>query len=211
APSHSCPDRQIPRSGARRASTRPTTSAWSPFAVGETGTATRLVIYLARPAGVSQRMRPVIYRHAAGGPRARGRGRSERSLGRREASGLPLAAPVALAPGTYWLGLLTGDTSQATVHFLGTTPGKKVSGLRVRGSGNKRPFRESSPKGRYQTSLLPEVRRSANVADRALRYLRALIESAIFIFSGQKRIWGLYRCASSGSVMIDAASMPACS
>ena len=134
------------------------------------GTVTRLVIYLARPAGVSQRMRPVIYRDAAGSPRARvARGRSARSLRRREASGLLLPAPVALAPGTYWLGLLTGDTSQATVHFLGTTPGKKVSGLRVGDSG------------------------------------------AIFIFSGQERIWGLYRCASSGSVMIDAASMPACS
>jgi hypothetical protein len=33
---------------------------------------------------------------------------------------------VTLAPGTYWLGLLTGETNKATLHFLGTTPGQKV-------------------------------------------------------------------------------------
>ena len=39
---------------------------------------------------------------------------------------LPLATPVALVPGTYWLGMITGDTSMATVHFVGTSPASKV-------------------------------------------------------------------------------------
>src|SRR5262249_31915912 len=39
---------------------------------------------------------------------------------------LPLAAPVSLAPATYWLGMLTGDTSKATVHFVGPAPTAKV-------------------------------------------------------------------------------------
>ena len=101
----------------------------SPFALGETGTVTQLVIYLASPAGGSQRMRPVIYRDAAGSPGALVATGPERLLA--PAAGgewveLPLAAPVTLAPGTYWLGLLTGETNRATLHFLGTTPGQKI-------------------------------------------------------------------------------------
>ena len=40
--------------------------------------------------------------------------------------GLPLATPVSLSAGTYWLGMITGDTSKATVHFVGATPRAKV-------------------------------------------------------------------------------------
>jgi len=90
---------------------------------------TRLVIYLASPAGGSQRMRPVIYRDAAGAPGALVAVGPEQ-LVTPKASGewvaLPLATPVSLAPGTYWLGMLTGETSKATVHFVGTTPRAKV-------------------------------------------------------------------------------------
>src|SRR5262249_13737667 len=40
----------------------------SAFALDEPGSVTRLVMYLASPAGGSQRIRPVIYRDAAGTP-----------------------------------------------------------------------------------------------------------------------------------------------
>jgi hypothetical protein len=33
---------------------------------------------------------------------------------------------VSLGPGTHWLGMLAGDTSKATVHFVGGTPKAKV-------------------------------------------------------------------------------------
>jgi hypothetical protein len=101
----------------------------SAFALNEPGTATRLVMYLASPAGGSQRVRPVIYRDAAGTPGALVATGPER-LVTPAASGewvaLPLAAPVSLTPATYWLGILTGDTSMATVHFVGTTPASKI-------------------------------------------------------------------------------------
>jgi hypothetical protein len=101
----------------------------SAFALGEPGAVTRLLIYLASPAGGSQRMRPVIYRDAAGTPGALVAVGPEQVVAP-AASGewvaLPLATPVSLAPGTYWLGMLTGDTSKATVHFVGATPKAKV-------------------------------------------------------------------------------------
>ena len=77
----------------------------------------------------TQRIRPVIYRDAGGRPgalAATGPERMVTAAAGGEWIGLPLAAPVTLAPGTYWLGVLTGDTSQATVHFLGVTPGQKA-------------------------------------------------------------------------------------
>jgi hypothetical protein len=110
----------------------------SPFALGETGTVTRLVIYLASPAGGSQRVRPVIYRDAAGYPGALAATGPERlvtAAAGGEWVGLPLAAPVTLAAGTYWLGTLTGETNQATLHFLGTTPGQKVWAADVYANG----------------------------------------------------------------------------
>src|SRR5262249_32527810 len=42
----------------------------SPFVLGESGTVTSLVMYLASPAGGTQRIRPVIYRDAGGRPGA---------------------------------------------------------------------------------------------------------------------------------------------
>jgi hypothetical protein len=101
----------------------------SAFPLDEPGTVTRLVIYLASPAGGSQRIQPVIYRDAAGAPGALVAVGPEQ-LVTPAASGewvtIPLATPVSLAPGTYWLGMLTGDTSKATVHFVGATPKAKV-------------------------------------------------------------------------------------
>jgi hypothetical protein len=71
----------------------------------------------------------VIYRDAAGRPGALAATGPERvvtAAAGGEWIGLPLASPVTLPPGTYWLGLLTGDTSQATLHFIGNTPGQKA-------------------------------------------------------------------------------------
>ena len=45
-------------------------SRLSPFVLGESATVTRLFIYLASPAGGSQRIRPVIYRDTQGRPGA---------------------------------------------------------------------------------------------------------------------------------------------
>jgi len=101
----------------------------SAFALNEPGTVTRLVMYLASPAGGSQRVRPVIYRDAAGTPGAlvaTGPERLVTPAAGGEWVALPLAAPVSLTPATYWLGILTGDTSMATVHFVGTTPASKI-------------------------------------------------------------------------------------
>jgi hypothetical protein len=72
----------------------------------------------------------VIYRDAAGAPGALAAAGPEQVV--TPAAGgewiaLPLSTPVSLAPGTYWLGVLTGDTSKATVHFVGSTPRAKVS------------------------------------------------------------------------------------
>ena len=71
----------------------------------------------------------MIYRDAAGAPGALAAVGPEQVV--TPAAGgewiaLPLATPVSLAPGTYWLGILTGDTSKATVHYVGGTPGAKV-------------------------------------------------------------------------------------
>ncbi|HJW70508.1 MAG TPA: hypothetical protein VJ829_14215 [Candidatus Binatia bacterium] len=113
----------------------------SAFALGEPGTVTRLVIYLASSGGGSQRMRPVIYRDAAGAPGALAAVGLEQVV--TPAAGgqwiaLPLATPVSLTPGTYWLGMFTGDTSKATVHFVGSTPKAKVYiwGAYANGAGN---------------------------------------------------------------------------
>src|SRR4029077_16615162 len=104
-------------------------SRLSPFVLDETGTVTRLFVYLASPASGSQRIRPVIYRDTQGRPGALAATGPERLVS--PAAGgewvaLPLATPVTLVPGTYWLGILTGDTSMATVHFVGTSPASKV-------------------------------------------------------------------------------------
>jgi glucose/arabinose dehydrogenase len=104
-------------------------SRLSPFALGESATVTRLFIYLASPAGGSQRIRPVIYRDTQGRPGALAATGPERSISPATSGewvALPLATPVSLAPGTYWLGMITGDTSMATVHFVGTSPASKV-------------------------------------------------------------------------------------
>jgi hypothetical protein len=104
-------------------------SRFSPFVLDEAGTVTRLFIYLASPAGGSQRIRPVMYRDAGGPPSALAATGPEQAItpsASGEWVGLPLAAPVSLAPGTYWLGMMTGDTSKATVHFIGATPRAKV-------------------------------------------------------------------------------------
>ena len=101
----------------------------SAFPLGEAGTVTRLVVYLASPGGGSQRIRPVIYRDAAGTPSvllAVGPEQVVTPAASGEWVALPLTTPVRLAPGTYWLGMLTGDTSKATVHFVGITPMSKV-------------------------------------------------------------------------------------
>jgi PKD repeat protein len=101
----------------------------SAFALSEPGSVTRLVIYLASPAGGSQRVRPVIYRDAggtAGALVATGPERLVTPAPSGEWVALPLAAPVSLTPATYWLGILTGDTSMATVHFVGATPASKI-------------------------------------------------------------------------------------
>src|SRR5262249_41623446 len=68
----------------------------SPFPLGESGNVTRLVVYLASPAGGSQRMRPVIYRDAGGKPgslAATGPERVVMAAADGEWIGLPLAAP----------------------------------------------------------------------------------------------------------------------
>jgi PKD repeat protein len=104
-------------------------SRFSPFVLNEAGTVTRLFIYLASPAGGSQRIRPVIYRDASGAPGALAATGPERVISPAatgEWVALPLATPVSLVPGTYWLGMITGDTSKATVHFVGSSPGSKV-------------------------------------------------------------------------------------
>src|SRR5262249_41042628 len=79
----------------------------SAFALDESGTVSRLVIYLASPAGGSQRVRPVIYRDAGGVPGAlvaTGPERLVTPAPSGEWVALPLATPVSLTPATYWLG-----------------------------------------------------------------------------------------------------------
>jgi hypothetical protein len=61
----------------------------------------------------------VIYRDAAGAPGALAAVGPEQVI--TPAAGgewiaLPLATPVSLAPGTYWLGILTGDVHLRRVH-----------------------------------------------------------------------------------------------
>ena len=116
----------------------------SAFRLGEPGRVTRLVIYLASPAGGSQRIRPVIYRDAAGAPGALAAAGPEQLVAPSASGewvGLPLATPVSLTPGTYWLGMITGDTSNGDGASSARRRGRSTSGTRTptgRESGRRR-------------------------------------------------------------------------
>ena len=84
---------------------------------------------LASPTGGSQRTRPVIYSDSDGAPGALvATGPETVVTASPNGEWIPLdfAAPVALTPGTYWLGTITGTTSGATHHYIGTTEDARV-------------------------------------------------------------------------------------
>ena len=107
---------------------------------------------LASPAGGSQATRPVIYADAGGAPGALiAIGPETVVTASPDGEWVPFAfsSPVALAPGTYWLGTITGGTSSATHHYIGTTPRARVYGWDPYGDD------ASNPAGPMQSSPGP--------------------------------------------------------
>ncbi len=124
----------------------------SRFALSEDGLVNRLVVRLASSSGGSQRIRPVIYRDAAGvagGLAAVGPERTVTPATTGEWIALPFSTPVPLAAGTYWLGTITGPDSKATIYFLGTTGGAWAYGWDPYADG------PTDPAGAMSSSLRP--------------------------------------------------------
>src|SRR4029453_3812927 len=128
--------------GSQRTNNTADNKRLSPFTLAESGRVVRLVMLLASPTGGSQRTRPVIYADAGGVPGALiAVGPETVVAASPDGEGVPLAfsPPVALPPGTYWLGTVTGATSGATHHYIGTTPRSRVYGWDPYGDGASNP------------------------------------------------------------------------
>ncbi len=138
--------------GSQRTNNTADNKRLSPFPLTEAGTVTRLVMLLASPAGGSQRTRAVIYADAGGAPGALvaiGPEIAVTASPDGEWVPLPFASPVPLTPGTYWLGTITGTTSSATHHYIGTTPKSRAYGWDPYGDG------ATDPAGAMQSSPGP--------------------------------------------------------
>src|SRR5262245_25351857 len=100
----------------------------SPFALAEPGTLSSLWMYLSNPTLTTQVMRGVVYDDAGGAPGTLVAAGVEVTIpGGMPARwvALPLAAPLVLRPGTYWLGNIAGDASAACRYFFGNLPGAR--------------------------------------------------------------------------------------
>jgi hypothetical protein len=115
--------------GSQRTPINPDNKRLSPFPLAESGSVTNLVMLLAGTDGGWQRTRPVIYRDDGGTPGSLvAIGPETVVAASPDGEWIPLAftTPVALTPGTYWLGTISGTTSGAMYHYIGTTPNSRA-------------------------------------------------------------------------------------
>ena len=87
------------------------------FGLGQSGSVSKLTIYLARAASGSQLIRGVLYADSAGTPGALLAAANPITFGSSATSGwydMPFSAPVPLQAGTYWIGLQAGATTNVT-------------------------------------------------------------------------------------------------
>jgi hypothetical protein len=106
--------------------------------------ATKLTMYLA-PTGTAgqQPLRGVIYADAGGTPGALVASSNEFVFSSSDAAGwydLTLPSPVTLAPGTYWIGVLSGSSSYVTGFRYDQVSGSRVVNGNTYTSGPSDPF-----------------------------------------------------------------------
>jgi predicted phosphodiesterase len=112
--------------------------------LARSATATRLVVYLANSSGRSQVARGVIFADSAGVPGALVAQTNQVTISSPTSPqwiDFPFAAPVALAPGAYWIGTHSGAASQATIFYTGSTPNlRTLSVVDAYADGASNPF-----------------------------------------------------------------------
>ena len=103
-----------------------------------------------------QALKAVIYSDSAGSPDALVATGSEVTYrGSTNGSGwfdLPFSAPVALAPGTYWLGFITGTTTEGMGYAYDSVANSRAYDTNTFAGGPSNPF-GSSTKDSYQASI----------------------------------------------------------
>jgi subtilisin family serine protease len=103
-----------------------------------------------------QALKAVIYADAGGSPGALlATGTEVTYQGSVNGAGwfnLPFAAPVALTPGTYWLGFITGATSEGMGYAYDSVPGSRAYNANAYASGPTNPF-GSATKDSEQASI----------------------------------------------------------
>ncbi len=111
------------------------------------GGLTSVRVYLQRLVAGSQQFRGVLYANAGSMPGALIASTSAQTVGRQATSGwqsLPFSAPVRVAAGTYWLGILTGPTSQVfALRYDDSTAGSGAVTPRAWTAGPRNPFAAS--------------------------------------------------------------------
>jgi hypothetical protein len=114
------------------------------YALAEAGSVTKLSLYLApRATSGQQVLKGVIYSDSSGKPEALLGVTEQLTFKRTNAAGwyaLPLAAPVKLAAGTYWIGVITGATSQVAGLRYDSVPGARAWNANTFASGPTNPF-----------------------------------------------------------------------
>ena len=143
-------------------------------ALATAGAVTKLSVY-AIP-GVNspspQALRAVIYRDSGGSPGALvASGPEVTYRGTTNGSGwfdLPLTAPVALAPGSYWLGFTTGTTSEGMGYRFDSAANSRAYNTNAFAGGPTDPF-GSATKDSEQASIYATYTPSAPAAAAAAR------------------------------------------
>jgi subtilisin family serine protease len=127
------------------------------YSLGEAGTLKKLRVYL-RPTGTAgqQVIKGVIYRDAGGAPGSLLASSNEIVFHSTDPAAwydLPLAAPLALPPGTYWIGLLSGKTARVAKFRWDSVSASRISNVNSYASGPSNPFGSPASTDAEQMSL----------------------------------------------------------
>ena len=114
------------------------------YSLPVTGTVSQLSIYL-EPVGVAglQSLQGVLYADSAGVPGALLASSAVRRFSSSEAAGwyaLSFATPIELSAGSYWIGVLTGETGKVAGYRYDSVAGARVYNRDIFTSGPSNPF-----------------------------------------------------------------------
>jgi hypothetical protein len=185
------------------------------YSLATSASVTKLSVYL-QPTATSgqQPIEGVVYKDLAGSPGALVASTSQLVFQQADSAGwydLSFSAPVSLSAGSYWLGLISGDTANVAAYRYEAVIGSLAYNMNSYSSGPATPFGSFSTDSRqlslYATYIPPPVNTSAPVITGTPRPGHTLTVSTGG-WSGQSTgyayVW--QRCASSCNTIFGAVS-----